>query len=172
MWKHYLQNLTGWEVIELWILNFPPFCFFLRNLVIFRMSYLGTKRSFQKLFSHLSSSLIIVSKLLTCHGISRKLFFAVNLMTSFSRQKPLISKIQKQAIVGNTKFPLKTVNPFRNFHAVLLPPTLCKVETRKRKNFRIHASNVVCGVREGVGPVWIGKRPRNAQVSQDFCPWL
>ena len=24
----------------------------------------------------------------------------------------------------------------------------------------------------GVRPVWIGKRPRNANVSQDFCPWL
>ena len=39
------------------------------------------------------------------------------------------------------------------------------------KKFWIHASNV-CGVREGVGPVWIAKRPRNAQVSKDFCLWL
>ena len=29
-----------------------------------------------------------------------------------------------------------------------------------------------CGVRGGVGPVWIGKCLRNAKVSQDFCPWL
>ena len=69
-----------------------------------------------------------------------------------------------------SRFPLKTVHPFRNFLAVLPPPTLYKVETRK--NFRVHASNIVCGVREGVGPLWIGKRPRNAKVSQDFCPWL
>ena len=27
-------------------------------------------------------------------------------------------------------------------------------------------------VRGGVGPVWIGKRPRNAKVSQGFSPWL
>ena len=48
-------------------------------------------------------------------------------------------------------FPLKTVHPFRNFPAVLLPPTLYKVETRKK--FRIQASNIVCGVTGGVGPV-------------------
>ena len=32
-----------------------------------------------------------------------------------------------------------------------LPPTLYKDETRKK--FWIHASNIVCGVRGGVGPV-------------------
>ena len=67
-------------------------------------------------------------------------------------------------------FPLKTVHPFRSFLAVLPPPTLYKVETRNK--FRIHASNIVCWVRGGVGPVWIGKRPRKAKVSgQDFCPY-
>ena len=69
-----------------------------------------------------------------------------------------------------SRFPLKTVQRFRNFLVVLPPPTLYKVETRKK--FWIDASNIVCGVRGGVGPVWIGKRPRNAKVSQDFCPWL
>ena len=63
--------------------------------------------------------------------------------------------------------PPKTVHSFRNFLAVLPPPTLYKVETRKK--FWIHASNIVCWVRGGVGPEWIGKRPRNAKVSQDFC---
>lgn len=34
-------------------------------------------------------------------------------------------------------------------------------------------SNVVCGVRGGVGQVWIRKLdPGNAKVSQEFCPWL
>ena len=61
-----------------------------------------------------------------------------------------------------SRFPLKTVHPFRNFLAVLPPPTLYKVETRKK--FWIHASNIVCGVRGGVGSVSIGKRPRNAKV--------
>ena len=48
-------------------------------------------------------------------------------------------------------FPHKTVHPSRNVLAVLPPPTLYKVETRKK--FWIHASNTVCGVRGGVGPV-------------------
>ena len=40
---------------------------------------------------------------------------------------------------------------FENFLAVTSPPTLYKVETRKK--FWILASNIVCGVRGGVGPV-------------------
>ena len=63
-------------------------------------------------------------------------------------------------------FPLKTVHPFRNFLAVLPPPTLYKVETWKK--FWIHASNNVCGVRGGAGPVWIGKRLRNAKNPKTF----
>ena len=31
---------------------------------------------------------------------------------------------------------------------------------------------MVFGVRAGVRPARIGKRPRNAEVSQDFCPGL
>ena len=50
-----------------------------------------------------------------------------------------------------SQFPLKTVHYFRNFIAVLPPSTLYKVEIRKQ--FWIHASNIVCGVRGGVGPV-------------------
>ena len=41
---------------------------------------------------------------------------------------------------------------YQNFLAVLPPPpppTLYKIETRKK--FWIHASNIVCGVKEGVG---------------------
>jgi len=69
-----------------------------------------------------------------------------------------------------SRFPLKTVHHFRNFLALLPLPTLYKVETRKK--FWIHASNIVCGGRGGSGPVWLGKRHRNAKVSLDFCPWL
>ena len=57
-----------------------------------------------------------------------------------------------------SRFPLKTLYPFQNFLAVLLPPTLYKVETRKK--FWINASNIVCRLRGGVGPVWIGIVPR------------
>ena len=69
-----------------------------------------------------------------------------------------------------SRFPLKTVRHFRNFLAVLPPPTLYKIETQKK--FWILASNIVCGVRGGVRPVWIKKHPRNAKVSQDVCLWL
>ena len=48
-----------------------------------------------------------------------------------------------------SRFPLKTVHPFRNFLTVLPPPTLYKAETRKK--FWINASNIVCG---GEGRGW------------------
>ena len=69
-----------------------------------------------------------------------------------------------------SRFHLERVRLSRNFLAVLPHPTLYKLETRKK--FWIYASNIVCGVRGGVGPVWIEKRPRKAKESQDFCPWL
>ena len=68
-----------------------------------------------------------------------------------------------------SRFPLKTVHSFRNFLAVLPPPTLYKVETQKQ--FWIHASNIVCEVTGGVGPEWIGKRPRNESVPR-LLSWL
>ena len=49
-----------------------------------------------------------------------------------------------------SRFPHKTVTHFRNSLAVLPPPTLYKVETRKK--FWIHSSNIICGVRGGVVP--------------------
>ena len=66
-----------------------------------------------------------------------------------------------------SRFPFKTVHPFRNVLAVLPFPTLFKVETRKK--FSIQRSNIVCVVRGGF--VWIGKRPRNKQKKKDddFC---
>ena len=45
------------------------------------------------------------------------------------------------------RLPLKTVHHFLNFLAVLPPPTLYKVELETRNKCRIHASNIVCGVR-------------------------
>ena len=51
-----------------------------------------------------------------------------------------------------------------------LPPPYTKLKLGKK--FWIHLSNIVCGVRGGVGPEWSGKCPRNAKVCQDFCPWL
>ena len=66
----------------------------------------------------------------------------------------------------------KRVHPFRNFLVVLPPPPYIQFKLGKKKLWK-HASNVVCGVRGGaLGYVWIGKRPRNSKVSQDFYPWL
>ena len=67
-------------------------------------------------------------------------------------------------------FPLKTVHPFQNFLAVLPPPNLYKVETRKK--LWIHASKIVLGWGEGLGLCELKKGPGNAKVSLDFCPWL
>ena len=50
-----------------------------------------------------------------------------------------------------SRFPLKTLHPFRNFLVGRPLPTLYKVETWKK--FWIRASNIDCGVRGGIGPV-------------------
>ena len=65
--------------------------------------------------------------------------------------KVLGTVLQYSYISVISRFPLKTMHPFQNFLAVLPPPTLYKVETLK--TFWIHASNIVCGVRGGAGPV-------------------
>ena len=58
-----------------------------------------------------------------------------------------------------SRFPLKTVHPFRHFLAVLPPRTLSKVETWKKI---LYTRVQHC--------LWGEKHPRNAKVSQDFCP--
>ena len=83
-----------------------------------------------------------------------------------SRTKVLGTVLQYSYFSVISRFPLKTVHPFQNFLAVLPPPTLYKVETWKK--CWIHASNIVCGVRGGAGPVWIGKRLRNAKCRKTF----
>ena len=61
--------------------------------------------------------------------------------------KVLATALQYSYFSVISRFPLKTVHPFRSFLAVLPPPNLYKVETRKK--FWIHASNIVCDVRGG-----------------------
>ena len=87
-----------------------------------------------------------------------------------SLTKVLVIVLQYSYFSVISRFPLKTVEPFQNFFAVLPPPTKCKAKIRNE--FWINASNNVCGARAEFGPVWIGKHPRNAKVSQDFWPWL
>ena len=52
-----------------------------------------------------------------------------------SRTKVLGTVLQYSYFSVISRFPLKTVHPFRNFLAVLPPPTLYKVETRKNSGY-------------------------------------
>ena len=63
-----------------------------------------------------------------------------------------------------SRFPHKIVHPFQFFFCSLPSPYPTQ-SWNSEKKFWIHASSIDCGVRGGVGPVWIGKRPRNAK-----CP--
>ena len=48
-------------------------------------------------------------------------------------QFPVLGTVLRYSYISVIRrFPLKTVHPFRNFLAVLPPPTLYKVETRKK----------------------------------------
>ena len=65
---------------------------------------------------------------------------------------------------------IKTVHPFQNFLSVLPSPN--PIQSWNLEKI-LHTCVQHCLWREGrVGPVWIEKRPINAKVSQDFCPWL
>ena len=59
---------------------------------------------FEKNFSHLFLSRHVLSKLFICFAIPWNFNFAVNLVTSFSRQKPLKSKNKKHGSFWNTEF--------------------------------------------------------------------
>ena len=70
--------------------------------------------------------------------------------SQFSRTRELqswtkvLGTVLQYAYFPSFLVPLKTVHHFRNFLAVLPPPTLYKIETQKK--FWIHAPNIVCGV--------------------------
>ena len=59
---------------------------------------------FENIFSHLFLSRHVLWKLFICFAIPWNFNFAVNLVTSFSRQKPLKSKNKKHRIFWNTEF--------------------------------------------------------------------
>ena len=61
---------------------------------------------------------------------------------------------------------LKQCSVFEIFLQFSLPPPYTKLKLGKK--FWIHASNIVCGVREGVGPVWIGKHPEMQKCPKTF----
>ena len=70
-----------------------------------------------------------------------------------------------------SRFPLKTVNHFRNFLAVLPPPTLYKVETRK-KILDLHVQHCLWG--EGRGWTWVNWKTltKGQPRPQGAFPWL
>ena len=63
--------------------------------------------------------------------------------------------------------PLQNSAPFSKFSCSSPSPHPIQ-SWNSEKKCRIHSSNIVCGVRGGVGPVWIGKRPRNAKCPKTF----
>ena len=83
----FLKIVTKWREIQKSKLNNSP-----------------TDWVFEKIFSHLFLSRHVLSKLFICFAIPWNFNFAVNLVTSFSRQKPLKSKNKKHRIFWNTEF--------------------------------------------------------------------
>ena len=61
---------------------------------------------------------------------------------------------------------LKQGNVFEIFLRFSLLPPYRKLKLGKK--FWIHVSNIVCGVREGVGPAWIEKRPEMQKCPKTF----
>ena len=82
-----------------------------------------------------------------------------------SREKVLGTVMQYSLFSVISGCLYNTVHPFRNFLAGLPPPTLYNFETRK-KQFWIHASNVVYGVGQGVRHMLIEKKRHKCK---DFC---
>ena len=90
---------------------------------------------FQNCFSHLFLSRNVLSKLSIFVAITWNLNFAVNLATSFSRQKPLKSQNKKHRIFWNTEFYSFIFNRFIRYsvctilHFAVFPttflPTVC-----------------------------------------------
>ena len=104
--------------------------------------------------SHFSWILLILTHLLLTLQSWTKVLVTVMQYSYFS---VILGSFIKQCIL------------FEIFLQFSLPPTLYKVETRK--TFWIYASNCLWGKRRSWACVnW--KTPRNANVSQEFCPWL
>ena len=95
-------------VKKLWSFDFWIFRHFVaifRNISAFQnaISFKAVER-FKKFFPNLILSRHTLSKLLFGYTINWNLTFSVNLVTSFSRQKPLKLKNKNHTIVWNTKF--------------------------------------------------------------------
>ena len=67
-------------------------------------------------------------------------------------------------------FPHKTVHPLKFSCSFPSPHPMQSWNSKKILDTCIQ--HCLWGEGRGNGPMWIGKCPRNAKVSQDFCPWL
>ena len=108
-----------------WMLIMPSFK---KSLIVeqFQGNYLNNSPTdwvFEKIFSHLFLSRYVLSKLFFCFAIPWNFNFAFNLVTSFSRQKPLRSKNKKHRIFWNTEF----------YHPAKFELCSCKENTAKCK---------------------------------------
>ena len=92
-------------------------------------------------------------------------FFFIKGVIRLSRAKVLGTVTQYSLFSVISGCLYNTVHPFRNFLAGLPPPNLYNFETRK-KQFWIHASNVVYGVGQGVRHMLIEKKRHKCK---DFC---
>ena len=108
------------------------------------MLYLLNQLSFSKNFFTLFLSRNVLSKLFIFVAISWNFNFAVNLVTSFSRRKPLKSKNKKHRIFWNTefhhpaKFELKRIKNAKVVTTLQLlhvswPGLFCKISVRRSK---------------------------------------
>ena len=90
----------------------------------------------------------------------------LNFKATIVDKSPLDSAATIHIFFFISRFPHKIVHPFQFFLQFALPPPYTKLKHGKK--FWIHTSNIDCGVRGGVGPMWIGKRPRAAKCPKTF----
>ena len=105
MWKNFWKSSIGLGDIASWnVLMFLKIVTKWREIQKSKLNNSPTDWVFEKLFSHLFLSRHVLSKLFICFAIPWNFNFAVNLVMSFSRQKPLKSKNKKHRIFWNTEF--------------------------------------------------------------------
>jgi len=104
MWFFFIKNLVkGLLSFDFWISRL--FVTIFRNITTFQDAISPKAMElFQKKFSQLFPSRQALSKFFICFAITWNLNFAVNLLTLFSRQKPLKSENKKHRIFWNTEF--------------------------------------------------------------------
>ena len=89
-------------------------------------------RKYPQDFSNLFLSRQALPKSFLCFAITWNLNFAVNLLTSFTRQKPLKSKNKKDTIFWNTKFYHPTKFEFKRIKYENVVPAVTQQQFRSK----------------------------------------